>query len=103
MPTDLFGDSVLLSLGFMPEDNAYIFGTIEAKIDAKLGTWVLGHIGNSPTTANYPLQATDLVAFCHRSLVEGTSEPQVQSAQRLLSKAIVLRQALRLGQGGVTS
>lgn len=99
MTQDLLGESLLLTLGFSSaEEGTYIFDTLVAKADQE--TWVLGSIENS-TTLQCPLQATDLVAFCHRCLLED-NELHVRSAQLLLPKAILVRQMLRLARSEVT-
>lgn len=97
--SDLLGESLLLSLGFSPEpEGSYVFETLVAKADR--ATWLLGPIEN-PTTLDFPLQATDLVAFCHRCLQEVEDEQHVRSVQHLLPKAILLRQTLRLARADV--
>lgn len=101
MTSDLLGESLLLTLGFSSaEEGTYIFDTLVAKADRE--TWVLGSLEN-PTTLYSPLQATDLVAFCHRCLLEEKDELHVRSVQRLLPKAILLRQMLRLSHAEVTA
>ena len=104
MPSDLLGESLLLSLGFVEAEGAFVFDTITAK--ATKGTWELGL--STPDAQvppvdhlEFPLKATDLVAFCHRCLLTEGDGERVRSAQRLLPKAILLRQTLRLASGSL--
>lgn len=99
--SDLLGESVLLSLGFQPcGESSFLFETIEAKRDLSQGIWLLGTQGKPDTSPYHSLKATDIVAFCHEMLAKTTMNSMVESVRRLLPKAIVLRQMLRLSEGG---